>query len=312
MNHQPMLDEEFDMLLNEVLDTLANPEPTEALQNKVILRLRLVEAALRPEPTGARVLLFPDRVASRRSLSPVAWALGVHAAAVLLIALLFGSKLRMVPTTTDSTAIALTVPPLHLAPSLRAAGGGGGQRGVAPMSRGTPPKDSPDQVLPPKAPPLELPKLAVAPTIEADLKMATALPNIGVANGPSVGVSMGTGGGNGFGSGDGNGMGPGSGGGYGGGVREVGGGVSAPVVIYRVDPEFSEEARKAKVSGNVLVNLWVDRYGRVTHVKVLKGLGMGLDEKAIEAVKQFRFKPAMENGKPVTVELNIDVNFQIF
>ena len=54
------------------------------------------------------------------------------------------------------------------------------------------------------------------------------------------------------------------------------------------------------------------RRGLPTHVRVLRGLGMGLDEKAVEAVKQYRFRPSMENGKPVTVEMNIDVMFQIF
>ncbi len=108
------------------------------------------------------------------------------------------------------------------------------------------------------------------------------------------------------------GVGSGSGGGTGSGVRQVGGDVIAPVEIYRIEPEFSEEARKAKIGGDMLINPWVDRSGRVTHVSVVRGLGIGLDEKAIEAVRQFRFKPAMENGKPVTVEINIDVNFQIF
>ncbi len=79
-----------------------------------------------------------------------------------------------------------------------------------------------------------------------------------------------------------------------------------------MEPEFSEEARKAKVAGNVLVNLWVDTNGLPSHVRVIRGVGMGLDEKAIEAVKQYKFKPAMEGGKPVLVELNIEVNFQIF
>jgi len=168
--------------------------------------------------------------------------------------------------------------------------------------------------VPPKATPLQEPKIAVVPTIDVqpDLKMATPLPQIGMTNAPAVGVSMGDGDGSGIGSGSGNGMGPGSGGNTGGGVREVGGGVSAPVEIYKVDPEFSEEARKAKLSGSVFVNLWVDQSGKPTHVRVLRGLGMGLDEKAVEAVKQFRFKPAMENGKPVTVELNIEVTFHIF
>ena len=107
-------------------------------------------------------------------------------------------------------------------------------------------------------------------------------------------------------------MGPGSGGNYGGGLKQVGGGVSAPVLIHEVEPEFSEEARKAKAAGNVLVNLLVDEQGRPQHVHVLRGVGMGLDEKAVEAVKQYRFKPAMESGKPVAVYLNVEVNFQIF
>jgi protein TonB len=95
-------------------------------------------------------------------------------------------------------------------------------------------------------------------------------------------------------------------------VRRIGGGVSAPVVIYQVDPEFSEEARKAKFMGVVTVNLIVNAQGMPQNVRVLRGVGMGLDEKAVEAVRQYKFKPAMEGGKPVPVELNIEVNFQIF
>jgi protein TonB len=98
----------------------------------------------------------------------------------------------------------------------------------------------------------------------------------------------------------------------GGGLRRIGGGVSAPVVLFAPEPEFSEEARKAKVAGNVLVYLQVDATGHPTHVRVLKGIGLGLDEKAVEAVRQYKFKPAMENGKPVAVEMNVEVNFQIF
>jgi protein TonB len=125
-------------------------------------------------------------------------------------------------------------------------------------------------------------------------------------------MSMGNGSGSGLGSGNGAGLGAGSGGNTGGGLRKIGGGVSAPVLLYQVEPQFSEEARKAKAAGNVVVNLWVDDKGNPTHVRVLRGVGMGLDEKAVEAVKQYRFKPAMEGGKPVTVEMNIEVNFQIF
>ena len=88
--------------------------------------------------------------------------------------------------------------------------------------------------------------------------------------------------------------------------------MSAPEVMHSVEPEFSEEARKAKVSGDVQVYLWVDENGNPTHVRVIRGMGMGLDERAVEAVKQYRFKPAMENGRPVMVEMNIEVTFQIF
>jgi len=94
------------------------------------------------------------------------------------------------------------------------------------------------------------------------------------------------------------------------GLHKIGGAVSAPVLIYSVEPQFSEEARRIKFGGGVLVNLWVDTNGLPTHVRVIRGVGHGLDEKAVEAVSQYRFRPAMLDGKPVLVELNVEVNFQ--
>ena len=94
--------------------------------------------------------------------------------------------------------------------------------------------------------------------------------------------------------------------------RKIGGGVSAPVLIYSAAAEYTEQAKKDKVGGTVLVNFWVDEQGMTKHVHVRRGVGDGLDEKAVEAVKQYRFKPAMEGGKPVLVELNSEVNFKIF
>ena len=95
-------------------------------------------------------------------------------------------------------------------------------------------------------------------------------------------------------------------------VRHVGGDVSAPVLIHSVAPQFSKEARNAKIAGNVLVNLVVDQNGIPTNVRIVRGIGHGLDEKALEAVSKYKFKPAMEHGQPVPVEINVVINFQIF
>ena len=95
-------------------------------------------------------------------------------------------------------------------------------------------------------------------------------------------------------------------------IRRIGGDVSPPVLIHSVAPQFSQESKTAKISGNVLVNLVVDQSGIPTNVRIVRGIGYGLDEKAVEAVSKYRFKPAMEHGQPVPVEINIQVNFQIF
>jgi TonB family protein len=89
-------------------------------------------------------------------------------------------------------------------------------------------------------------------------------------------------------------------------------GATAPVVIYQVPPEYTREARKAKTSGVVLVNLKVDQQGRPQDVHVVRGIGNGLDKRAVEAVKRYRFKPAMKDDKPVEEALNVEINFQIF
>jgi TonB family protein len=95
------------------------------------------------------------------------------------------------------------------------------------------------------------------------------------------------------------------------GTVRIGGNVSAPVVLKQAAPEFSEEARRAKVNGNVLIHLIVDEQGLPQDVKVIRGIGLGLDEKALKAVQQYRFKPAMREGLPVKVEMNVELNFQI-
>lgn len=138
------------------------------------------------------------------------------------------------------------------------------------------------------------------------------LPSGPPSNGTGSGGGIGSGSGGGVGSGQGPGVGPGRGGGIGGGVFRVGGGVSAPRPIFTPEPEYSEEARKAKYQGTCVLWLIVDRDGKTRDIRVGRALGLGLDEKAIEAVKQWKFEPAIKDGKPVSVQVNVEVSFRLY
>jgi protein TonB len=256
-----------------------------------------------------------DRMKTRQDPRATAASVSFYALLILFILWMVRHHLPLIIQPKQMLVQISTPPPM--APAKDVMGGGGGQHGPTPVTKGQLPKFADQQITPPKAPPLEQPKIKMPdPTIEVqkDLKMANNnMPMLGdprsTLSGP---MSMGSGSGTGLGAGNGSGLGPGSGGNFGGGLRHVGGGVSAPVPIFEVEPEFSEEARKAKFMGVVTVNLIVDAKGMPQNVHVLRGVGMGLDDKAVEAVKQYRFKPAMEAGKPVPVQLNVEVNFQIF
>jgi TonB family protein len=202
-------------------------------------------------------------------------------------------------------------------------GGGGGDRSLLPASKGRLPKFAPQQFTPPQQVIANLnPKLSMDPTLigPPDLK----LPNVDLAqygdplakigppsNGPGSGGGIGSGKGGGIGSGTGGGLGPGEGGGVGGGVYHVGGGVTAPTLLTKVEPEYSEEARKAKHQGTVTLYVQVDTRGRAISMRVLHSLGLGLDEKAIDAVRQWKFRPGTKDGKPVIVEALIEVTFRL-
>jgi protein TonB len=202
-------------------------------------------------------------------------------------------------------------------------GGGGGDRSPLPASKGRLPKASLRQFTPPMAVVNNPnPRLTMEPSIIAPPDVN--LPNVNMAqygdplakigppsNGPGSGGGIGSGKGGGVGSGNGGGFGPGEGGGVGGGVYRVGGGVTAPIVLSKKDPEYSEEARKAKYQGTVLLSIEVSPSGLASNIRVVRSLGLGLDEKAIEAVKQWKFKPGYKDGKPVTVAATIEVNFRL-
>jgi TonB family protein len=131
--------------------------------------------------------------------------------------------------------------------------------------------------------------------------------------GTGNGAGMGSGSGGGLGSGYGNGYGPGYGGNTGGGLERVGGRVSGPVPIFQPEAEFSDEARRAKYQGICVVQLIVDAQGNPQNVHVIRTLGMGLDEKAMDAVRRYKFKPAMKDGKtPVPVMITVEVDFHLY
>ncbi|RXH56864.1 Ferric siderophore transport system, periplasmic binding protein TonB [Granulicella sibirica] len=272
---------------------------------------------LPPLVLESKPIAVVDRMAVKRDPKSTAVAIVAHVVVIALILFLVAKKVKFsAPVTPPLVTNLEAPPPMKIPPKANVMGGGGGQKSPTPVAQGRLPKFAQEQITPPKAPPLEQPKIAIEPTVimQKDLKMANStLPNLGMPNSPIVGTgSLGNGSGTGIGSGNGAGVGAGSGGNTGGGAMRIGGGVSAPIPISMPDPEFSEEARKAKVAGNVLVYLWVDQNGNPTHVRVIRGIGMGLDEKAMEAVRQYKFKPARKDGKPVTVEMNVEVNFQIF
>jgi protein TonB len=303
----------FDLALDDVLHSVANPELPERVRVQVRTRVWMAK------PKRPAVVFAPEvflaRMQPRRVARSTAFAVLTHAAAIALIFWAGYAHVRFAAPVQQTVITNLTPPPEM--PKLQdRMGGGGGQRGPMPVAKGQLPKFADQQITPPEAPPMQQPKIRMPePTIEVqkDLKMAdNNLPNLGMPNSPLLGSSMGNGAGSGLGSGNGSGLGPGAGGNYGGGLRHVGGGVSAPEVIFKVEPEFSEEARKAKFMGVVTVNLIVDTAGRAQNVRVIRGVGMGLDQKALEAVRQYRFKPAMENGHPVPVQVNVEVQFQIF
>ncbi len=202
-------------------------------------------------------------------------------------------------------------------------GGGGGQNSPLPASKGKLPRFSMTQLAPPS--PVvknENPKLAVEPTLlgPPDLQVANVDMNVfgdpfgkigPPSAGPGTGGGIGTGTGTGVGPGKGGGFGPGSGGGAGGGVFRVGNGVSAPRLVKKVEPEYSEEARKAKYQGTVVLAVQVWEDGRAHNINVVRSLGLGLDEKAMEAVRQWRFVPGRKEDKPVKVTATIEVNFRL-
>jgi TonB family protein len=228
-----------------------------------------------------------------------------------------------VPEIKQAMGPAVDISPYVMSPSDKpvGGGGGGGSHEKLEASKGNLPKLSKTQIAPPTVLPMESPKLAVAPSVGVPPEIK--LPQGGqmgdplskvlgpLSNGTGIGGGIGSGRGGGVGSGSGPGVGEGHGGGIGGGAYHVGGGVSRPRPIYSPDPEFSDEARKNKYQGTVVLHLIVGADGKTSNIHVIRSLGMGLDEKAVEAARQWRFDPAKKDGQPVPVEVDMEINFRL-
>ena len=270
--------------------------------------------------------IFADYpLAFKRDKSSSAISFAIHSLVIALVLTLTLKARTFItaPPVTIATPVdfKLSTPPMILpVAKLAGGGGGGGANDLIEPSKGHQPTFTRIEVAPPQFSRIEHPKLAVEPTIQVKLPDDIKLADLGVAKSPQItmasqgrgsGSGFGQGLGGGIGAGHGSGVGQGSGGGYGGGLMSVGGGVAAPQVLHSVEPEFTDEARRANFQGSVSIKLIVDSQGNPQNVQIVRRLGMGLDEKALDAVRQYKFKPAMYQGHPVSVQIVIDVDFRL-
>lgn len=241
-------------------------------------------------------------------------SLAIHAGVVAILFLLGSYRLqppaRLIP---EQRVIKLLDPLRNLG---RTGSGGGGNHSLTPASKGQ---------LPPlrefKAPlvvarSVTPPRLVEpAPSLVADIHLYTKLPQFGDPNGVPGPRSSGPGGGGGLGDSGGTGVGHKGGPGYGDGEPGNGTGgkgrITPPVLVWKVDPDYSDPARNAKVQGLVLLRVEIDGSGQIRDVQVDQGLGLGLDEKAVEAVRRWKFRPGMRDGKAVATWGLVEVHFRL-
>jgi protein TonB len=291
------------------------------------LRDKLFPAKLPPLELTSTPVPTPDRMAVRTN----PWAIGTATIAnggILALIILLGLRTTIFnsPHAPTGPSIDLKDFTLFAPPAEQSAhgGGGGGANELIDPIKGRLPQREQMPLTPPQVPILERPTLAIDPAIAVEVKLPDnpALPNIGVhtspnvtwdSNGPGKTTGIGTGLDGGVGPGKGPGYGPGANGGTGGDTYTAGvGGVSNPVPLLTPEAEFSDEARRQKFQGVCMISLIVDIHGNPQNPRVVQPLGMGLDEKALAAVKLYRFKPATKDGKPVNARIWVAVNFRLY
>ena len=223
--------------------------------------------------------------------------------AVVIAFILIASIVPPVAKLVESQVTEIVLP---TAPAIVGHDAGGGAHDKLPASKGVPPKSArtiplaPPRVDPIPEPALPTPASVLGPPTPPPLfaQLGDPLGRVGApSNGPGSGGGIGAGHGGGIGNGT--------------GAYRVGGGVSAPVATFQPDPEYSEEARKAKYQGEVWLTVVVGTDGRAHDIRVSRSLGLGLDEKAIESVKTWRFEPGKKDGVPVAVQISVEVAFHL-
>lgn len=294
--------------------------------------LRATSPQLNP---SARISHVPDEIWGHYNnyrASGVVLSAIVHVAllGVILSGVFFGHQIVQAVVPRQIVTLIAPSPDSYALPTSRkvvSGGGGGGDHDHLQAPKGRLPKIALEQITPPAIVVRnEKPKLAVEPTVVIPPQVHLAenhMPNLGPSaavvmpgappsNGTGSGGGIGSGSGGGVGEGHGPGVGAGTGGGIGGGVYKVGGGISAPQAISSPDPDYTEEARLAKKQGTCVLWMIVDATGHPRDIKVVRGLGLGLDAKAVEAVRQWRFQPSLKDGKPVDVEISVEVEFHLY
>jgi TonB family protein len=282
---------------------------------------------------------FEEHRAPRTRLVPMAFASSVHAGVAAALMLLAGFNLAphaaaLAPRERRDDLMRLV---FLATPGPGGGGGGGGlQQRTAPpramregarrISSPVPARREPKPIAPAPDPPEPRPepplKSEQLPVVVAPIVAAPAAPRdrIGVldetsaaadSHGPGRGGGAGSGTGTGLGSGDGTGVGPGSGGGTGGGPYRPGSGIQPPRLVREVKAEYTEEARQRGIAGDVVLEIVVRRDGTVGDVRVLQGLGSGLNERAAQAIRRWRFAPAQRQGVPVDVIVEVAVEFTL-
>jgi len=326
--------------VHAVVAALGAARPFVSYDDAVTIGRRLVRgrAASRQAAGPLFTMFSTSHQASRSKSVPLVVSSTVHVTA--LAAIIAIATLGLTPRAATLSADDRPAEQMRLVflatPGPGGGGGGGGllqktpppkaqREGLRKLSSPLPARTPPKEIVPaptppePKPPPLNAEQLpaVVAPIITAP---ADTRNRVGIleqtkvesdSHGPGSGGGAGKGAGTGVGEGQGPGIGQGSGGGVGGGPYRPGSGITPPRLLHEVKADYTEEARRRGLSGEVVLEIVVRRDGSVGDVKVLQGLSAGLNERAAQAVRQWRFSPAERLGTPVDVIVEVSVEFKL-